>query len=75
MTFDEVCGLFKQFDGLEQKFLLLSDGSYISVDDFKQRFEGDFNEYEPFTSLQSSPSSTPAWEGIWNKLQEDGLFE
>ncbi|MEC1270975.1 hypothetical protein P9C27_21345, partial [Bacillus vallismortis] len=26
MTFDEVCGLFKQFDGLEQKFLLLSDG-------------------------------------------------
>lgn len=47
MTFDEVCGLFKQFDGLEQKFLLLSDGSYISVDDFKQRFEGDFNEYEP----------------------------
>ncbi|SPU03723.1 Uncharacterised protein [Bacillus subtilis] len=60
MTFDEVCGLFKQFDGLEQKFLLLSDGSYISVDDFKQRFEGDFNEYEPLSSLQVIPFLYPS---------------
>ncbi|MCY7961363.1 hypothetical protein MOB39_21510 [Bacillus spizizenii] len=76
MTFEKVCGLFTQVEGIEDSFLLLSDEDnyYIALSDFKQLFEGEYDEGKPYESLITSTASSPAWNEIWDNFNSEDLF-
>ena len=77
MTFHDVCGMFTEFEGIEDKYLLLSDEDnyYISLSDFKNQFEGEFDGAKPYESLIASNPSSLAWKEIWNKLKGKGQLK